>query len=95
MMRVDPRVVDLGWGAIKSAIATLKDGAFAASADAPSGRRALLEKYTAAFRQVEAGAPANGVAALKELSAQVTSHVSAGEQHAIASLVDAQIARLS
>ena len=82
-------------GALKSAIVTLKDTAFAKPSEAAAGRQALVAQYTAAFRQVEGGAQAKGIAALKDLSAQVATRVAADHQHAVATLVDAQIARLA
>jgi hypothetical protein len=97
MMKVHPRVIDLGWGTVKSAIATQKDTAFAKPSDAAASRQALLSQYTAAFRQVESGAVAKGVAALKDLSAQVGKNIAADadQQHAVTSLIDAQIQKLA
>ena len=45
-MLVKPLVIDLGWGALKSALVSLKD-------------QALMARYVAAFRRVEAGALAD------------------------------------
>ena len=95
LMRVHPRVIDLGWGSLRSAIATLKDTAFAKALDAAATRQALLAQYTAAFRQVEAGAVAKGVAALKDLSAQVNKSLTAEQQQAVTSLIDVQIQKLA
>jgi hypothetical protein len=57
-MLVDPRVIDLGWGALKSAILKLQDG----------NRQAILDRYVAAFRHVERGALGDARSALEELS---------------------------
>ncbi len=81
LMRVDPRVIDLGWGEIKSAIVAVKEAG-------------LLDQYVAAFRHVEAGAPDKGAAALKNLSTSVTSRVAATDSAPIAKLIDAQVAKL-
>src|SRR4029077_16678280 len=81
LMLVDPRVIDLGWGEIKSAIAAVKDPG-------------LLDQYVAAFRHVESGARDKGVTALKDLSANVTRRVTATDHAPITTLIDAQLARL-
>ena len=81
LMLVDPRVIDLGWGELKSAIVTLKDAG-------------LLDQYVAAFRHVEAGARDKGAAALKDLSTSVASRVTATDRAAITKLIDAQLTKL-
>jgi hypothetical protein len=81
LMLVDPRVIDLGWGEIKSAIVAVKD---------PS----LLDQYVAAFRHVESGARDKGVTTLKDLSASVTRRVTATDPAPITKLIEAQVARL-
>jgi len=58
LMTVKPIVIDLGWGALKSAI--VKEPAV--------GREALLRDYLAAFRFVEAGAIDRARAALTPLA---------------------------
>jgi hypothetical protein len=57
LMTVNPLVIDLGWGALKSAIVKLP------AAD----RDALLPQYLASFRSVEAGAVDRARAALKPI----------------------------
>ena len=58
LMLVHPRVIDLGWGVLKSAIVKL-----------PAAERdALLPQYVAAFRHVEAGALDKARAALAPLA---------------------------
>ena len=81
LMLVDPRVIDLGWGEIKSAIVAVRDPG-------------LLDQYVAAFRHVESGARDKGVTALKDLSASVTRRVTATDPAPIAKRIDAQLARL-
>ena len=57
-MLVHPRVIDLGWGALKSAILKLQD----------LNRDALMARYVDAFRYVERGAVADARNALKGLA---------------------------
>jgi hypothetical protein len=82
LMLVDPRVIDLGWGELKSAIVALKD-------------TGLLDQYVAAFRHVEAGARDKGAIALKDLSTSVATRVPATDRAAITKLVDTQLAKLT
>ena len=95
LMLVDPRVIDLGWGELKSAIVALKDTGFVAPQEAAVQRLRLLDQYVAAFRHVEAGARDKGATALKDLSTSVASRVTATDRAAIARLVDAQLAKLT
>jgi hypothetical protein len=81
LMLVDPRVIDLGWGELKSAIVASKD-------------TGLLDQYVAAFRHVEVGAHDKGAATLKDLSTNVAIRVPAADRAAITTLIDAQLARL-
>lgn len=81
LMRVDPRVIDLGWGELKSAIVAAKD-------------TALLDQYIAAFRHIEAGARDKGVTALRDLSTSVTRRVTATDPAPITKLIDAQLGKL-
>ncbi len=59
LMLVDPRVIDLGWGALKSAIVRLPDAT----------RRPLVDQYVAAFRHAEQSAFGEARAALTPLAA--------------------------
>jgi hypothetical protein len=95
LMLVDPRVIDLGWGELKSAIVALKDTGFVAPQEAAARRLELLDQYVAAFRHVEAGARDKGATALKDLSTSVASRVTATDRAAITKLVDAQLAKLT
>jgi len=69
LMIVDPRVIDLGWGALKSAIMKLPD----------ANRQKLLDQYVAAFRRAENAAYGEARAALQPLAAirELTSLVEA------------------
>jgi hypothetical protein len=94
LMQVEPLVIDLGWGKLKSALANLPDAGFAAREDAAAQRRMLLDQYVAAFRQVEAGARDAARSMLKELSASIATRI-AGEQHAtVDALIDTQLGKL-
>ena len=53
-MHVRPRVIDLGWGDLKSSILKMKD-------------QQLMAQYVDAFRKVEAGKDAEASSALKEI----------------------------
>jgi hypothetical protein len=58
-MLVHPRVIDLGWGTLKSAILKLPE----------TNRHAVLDQYVAAFRHVERGALGEAKSVLKGLAA--------------------------
>ena len=49
-MLVHPRVIDLGWGALKSALVKLEDASFVARQEAVARRQALVNQYTQAFQ---------------------------------------------
>jgi hypothetical protein len=93
---VRPLIIDLGWGKLRSALASLPDASFAASSDAAQMRKLMLDQYVAAFRHVERGASASDAAksALRELAAGIASHVATEQQRAVASLVEGQRAKL-
>jgi len=90
LMRVDPKVIDLGWGQLKSAILNLKDTAFITAAEAPAQRQMLMTHYVAAFRGVEKGSAEKGAASLKELSAAIAAHVVPEQRAELDPLVSAQ-----
>src|SRR5258708_9594476 len=48
LMHVNPRVIDLGWGALKSAPANLPDTAFLAPPEAPEPRATTTHPYITA-----------------------------------------------
>ena len=95
LMLVDPRVIDLGWGKLKSALTMLPDSGFAADGDAPAQRQKLLQQYIAAFRHVEALALDRAKETLKDLAADVAASVATAQQGTIKELVDAQLAKLA
>jgi hypothetical protein len=94
LMRVEPLVIDLGWGKLKSALANLPDAGFAAREDVAAQRRMLLGQYVAAFRQVEAGARDAARSILRELSASIATRIASEERAAVNVLIDAQLAKL-
>jgi hypothetical protein len=95
LLRVDPRLIDLGWGTLKSALVNLKDSAFVAPADAAARREALVRQYVAAFRHLESGTADKGAAALKELAATVSREVVSDQRQGVSTLIDGQLARLA
>jgi len=95
LMLVKPLTIDLGWGAIKSALNTLPEGDFAAPAKAGEQRKALLAQYVTAFRHVEAAKHPEARTALKDLAAAISSSVATEKQAGLKKLVDDQLARLA
>jgi hypothetical protein len=93
-MRVDPRIIDLGWGKLKSALVKLKDDAFVSPRNAANERQRLVEQYTAAFRQAEAATPDEAGTTLRELAHHISARVVPEHQRALHRLVDEQRARL-
>jgi hypothetical protein len=93
-MLVKPLVIDLGWGALKSALVKLPNFGFVSPHEAPALRRKLVNQYTAAFRQVEAGAHAEVRNVLNSLWANISASVVSDQQAALSRLVEAQIAKL-
>jgi hypothetical protein len=94
LMLVEPLVIDLGWGKLKSALVKLPDSGFAAPQEAAAARRALVDQYTSAFRHVEKGALDEAKSALKQLAADVSATVATERQGALKELVEAQRAKL-
>ena len=95
LMLVDPVVIDLGWGKLKSALVKLKDSAFFAPLDATGNRRMLGDQYVAAFRQVEVAARDKAGAMLKDLASSISARVVPEQQHELHVLVDEQRAKLA
>jgi TAT (twin-arginine translocation) pathway signal sequence len=94
LMGVDPLVIDLGWGKLRSALANLPDASFAAREDVAGERRTLLGQYVAAFRQVEAGTRDAARSMLKDLAAGVATRVASDQHAAVNALIDALVAKL-
>jgi hypothetical protein len=94
-MQVRPLVIDLGWGELKTALATLKDADFVAAGDAGTHRQRLVSQYVDAFRKVEPGKHQQASTALKDLIKSISSVVVTDTQAAIHRLIDTQLAKLS
>ena len=94
-MVVKPLTIDLGWGAIKSALNTLPDAEFVAATKAGEQRKTLLAQYVVAFRQVEVSKHAEARTALKELTANIASWVVPAKGAELNTLVDGQLVKLA
>ena len=94
LMRVKPLVIDLGWGTLKSALVNLPDNGFVAPHEAAAQRQALVGRYVAAFRHVEADALDAAKTALGDLAADISARVVADQQGDLRALVDGQRAKL-
>lgn len=94
-MLVDPRLIDLGWGAIKSALVNLPDSSFAVAHEAAADRRRLVDQYVTAFRHVEAGALDAAHTALNSLAANIAARIATDHQGPLKALVDHQHAKLA
>lgn len=95
MMLVNPLVIDLGWGAIKSALEKLPNSAFVSSQEATPQRQALVNQYVAAFRHVEAAAASKARAALNSLSGNISAWVVKDQQGTLHALVEGELAKLA
>jgi hypothetical protein len=95
LMRVDPKVIDLGWGAIKTAIVKLTNDAMTVSGEPQTQRAALVDQYVIAFRQAERGAMPAAAAALKALDDAVRKTVVSDRQAAIIAAIDGMRATLT
>lgn len=93
LMRVDPRVIDLSWGQLKSALVSLKDDAFAAGA-ASATRARLIEQYVSAFRQMESGSAPSATATLAALSAAASAALAPEARASVQAKVSDVTARL-
>jgi hypothetical protein len=94
LMLVKPLTIDLGWGALKSALVGLKDSGFVAPEGAAAERKKLVEQYVAAFRHVEAGARDLTERVLNDLAGNISTAVASDQQGAIKALIDGQQAKL-
>jgi hypothetical protein len=94
LMLVEPRVIELGWGELKSALVNLEDQAFVARPEAAARRRALLDQYVAAFRQVEAAALDQARSSLEDLAANAAAWVVADHKKSLGALLEGQLAKL-
>ena len=92
-MLVHPRIIDLGWGTLKSALVNLPDSGFVARPPA-AHRAALLKQYIVAFRQVETAALDQARSTLDDLAEHIAVAITTGRRDALTALVDAQLAKL-
>ncbi|HTI41034.1 MAG TPA: twin-arginine translocation signal domain-containing protein [Vicinamibacterales bacterium] len=81
-MHVNPRVIDLGWGQLKTAIAATKDGR-------------LLSQYVDAFRKVEAGKDDEARSSLRELSGSIDVSVGEDKRAALHTFIETQLSKLT
>ncbi len=95
LMLVKAVVIDLGWGALKSALVKLSDSGFVAPQEAATRRQTLLNQYTAAFRHVEAANPGEARGVLKSLADNISAWVVRDRQTALRVLLDGQSAKLA
>jgi hypothetical protein len=93
-MLVKPLLIDLGWGALKSALLKLPNSGFVSPHEAPVQRQKLVNQYTSAFRHVEAGATGAARGALESLSANISVWLASDRQLALSKLVEGQRAKL-
>lgn len=94
-MLVKPLVIDLGWGALKSALVKLQDSAFVRPQQAAARRKTLVNQYVAAFRCVEASTLDQGTEALNRLAANISAWVVNDQQGSLRELVERQRAKLA
>jgi hypothetical protein len=94
LMLVEPIVIDLVWGNIKSALLDLADAAFTDPAQATSQRGRLITEYSAVFQQVESGHFEQAKKKLAGLTANVRAWVEPSEQQRLVALLDGQKAKL-
>jgi hypothetical protein len=95
LMLVKPRVIDLGWGTLRSALMKLPDAAFVNAPEAAAQRQALVAQYVAAFRQVESAALDAARGTPKDLAADAAARLVPERHRALAALVDGQLAKLA
>ena len=95
LMLVKPLVIDLGWGALKSALVKLQDSAFVRPHESAARRKTLVNRYVAAFRCVEASALDQATAALNSLVANISAWVVNDQQGTLRELVESQRAKLA
>ena len=94
-MLVKPLVIDLGWGALKSALVKLQDSAFVRPQQAAARRKTLVNQYVAAFRCVVASTLDPATEALNRLAANISAWVVNDQQGSLRELVENQRAKLA
>ena len=95
LMMVKPVVIDFGWGDLHTALNKVPDSGFVNASNATTQRKDLINQYVGAFRKVEAGTFDEARRTLNDLNASISSSVVPGDQPALKTLVDGQIAKLS
>jgi hypothetical protein len=93
-MRVDPKVIDLGWGELKSAITRLDDKVFLKPDLPKEQRQAMLNRYFAAFRALESGNRGGVQEALKRLSGSLADTVAPDARQKVSALIDTQLSKI-
>ena len=81
-MRVRPRVIDLGWGELKTAVVAANDAR-------------LLAQYGAAFRKVESGQDGEARGALRQLSGSISTQLPDGQRATLHTLIETQLSKLT
>ena len=90
-MMVDPVVIDLGWGRLRSQLATLSPGDVATGAGAGS----LMGRFEDTFRQVAAGRREEARAGLSALETEAASSLAPERAHAVQAEVNGLAAKLT
>jgi hypothetical protein len=94
-MQVKPLVIDLGWGALKSALVNLKDSAFVAPNDAAAHRQTLVHQYADAFRKVETASPDEAKSGLRDIAANISAWIVPDQKSELNTLLEDQRAKLT
>jgi hypothetical protein len=89
LMLVEPAIIHLGWGNLKSALINLRDAEFLRPEHAVAARQALVGRYVAGFRKVEGGAHADAKTALEELDSAISSSVVRDKHEALRTALQA------
>jgi hypothetical protein len=95
LMKVEPAVIDLAWGKLKSSLANMSDAAFRKPPEGATARKALLDRYITAFRRIEAGDGAGARSALNELAAAVAKVATAAQAGHVVKALDETLSRIS
>lgn len=89
LMRVDPKVIDLGWGELRAAILKLDEKSLRTA----DSRKSLMDRYLAAFHAREAGDATGTQSGLKILAAALPTNVTPETGRKISTLIDSQMAK--
>ena len=94
-MKVEPGVIDLAWGKLKSSLANMSDTAFLKPSEGATARKTLLDRYVAAFRRIEAGDGAGARSGLNELAAAVAKVATPAQAENVVKELDETLSRIS